>query len=228
MTLFEILRTIHISAGAVAFVVAPIALIVKKGGPAHRKWGKVFFWAMATIGSTAVIMAPMHSNQFLMMLGVFSFYLAFKGYRSVFRKQVWKTKKTAFIDWFFTILNLVFSLGLLILGFKELPEAFGIIAIVFGGLGTWLGLKDIREFINPSSDPKAWFFNHMTGMIAAYIAAVSAFSAVNMNFLPTVLQWLWPTLIGSPLLIIWIRSYKEKFSKGKKIRELVVVTDETE
>ena len=228
MTLFDTLRTIHISAGAVAFIVAPIAMIVKKGGQAHRTWGKVFFWAMATIGSTAVIMAPMHGNQFLMILGVFSFYLAFKGYRSVFRKKVWKTKKTEFIDWFFAILNTVFSLGLLILGFKELPEAFGIIAIVFGGLGTWLGLKDIREFLNPTNDPKAWFFSHMIGMITAYIAAVSAFSAVNMHFLPTVLQWLWPTLIGSPLLTIWIRSYKEKFSKGKKIRELVEVSGEIE
>lgn len=117
---------------------------------------------------------------------------------------------------------------MLILGFKNLPEAFGIIAIVFGGLGTWLGLKDIREFLNPTNDPKAWFFSHMIGMITAYIAAVSAFSAVNMHFLPTVLQWLWPTLIGSPLLTIWIRSYKEKFSKGKKIRELVEVSGEIE
>lgn len=230
MALFDTLRIIHIAAGSVAFVVAPIALIVKKGGNAHRKWGLVFFWAMALVGTTAAIMAPMHGNLFLLMIGVFSFYLAFKGYRSVFRKKVWKTKKTAFIDWFFAILNTVFSLGLLILGITKLgtPGGFGIIACVFGLLGSWLGIKDILIFLKPSSDPKEWFFSHMTGMVTAYIAAVSAFSAVNMDFLPPVVQWLWPTVIGSPLLARSIRSYKAKFTKGKKVSEVVQVSEENE
>jgi hypothetical protein len=228
MALFDTLRIIHIAAGSVAFVVAPIALIVKKGGNAHRKWGLVFFWAMAVVGTTAVIMAPMHENLFLMMLGVFSFYLAFKGYRSVFRKHVYKTKKTAFIDWFFAILNTVFSMGLLALGIYELPQAFGIIACVFGSLGAWLGIKDIIVFLKPSDDPKAWFFSHMVGMVTAYIAAVSAFSAVNMGFLPPVLQWLWPTIIGAPLLSRWAKSYRSKFSKGKKVSHLVQVSEENE
>ncbi|MBL0258759.1 MAG: hypothetical protein IPQ03_15045 [Bacteroidetes bacterium] len=58
-------------------------------------------------------------------------------------------------------------------------------------------------------------------MIGAYIAAVSAFSAVNLNFvwLPTTIQWLWPTLIGVPLMMMWIRSYRKKFSKGRTIKQ---------
>lgn len=228
MTVFETLRIIHIASGAIAFVVAPIAMIVKKGSNAHRKWGLVFFLAMTSVATTAVIMAPMHSNLFLLMVGVFSFYLAFKGYRSIFRKKVWKTKKTAFIDWFFAILNTSFSLGLLVFGVKALPNPFGIIAIAFGSIGSIIGIGDIRQFLNPSPDPQKWFFSHMTGMVTAYIAAVSAFSAVNMGFLPPVLQWLWPTIIGAPLLGRWIKSYKEKFSKGKKISDLVQISDENE
>jgi hypothetical protein len=65
----------------------------------------------------------------------------------------------------------------------------------------------------------------MTGMIAAYIAAMSAFSAVNLNYewMPTVVQWLWPTLIGTPLLMRWIASYKRKFNSGRKIRQEAIV-----
>ena len=61
----------------------------------------------------------------------------------------------------------------------------------------------------------------MSGMIGAYIAALSAFSAVNFNFpwMPKVVQWLWPTLIGSPLLAYWIRKYHAKFNSGRKMRE---------
>lgn len=227
-TLFSILRIIHIVAGSVAFIVAPIAMIVHKGGKAHRTWGKVFFWAMTTLALMAAIMAPMHDNLFLLMLAVFSFYLAFSGYRALYRKTVYKTGKTETIDWFFAILNGSFSLGLLILGLTALPKPFGIIAVVFGSIGTWRGIRDIREFLHPSKDPKAWFYKHMIGMVTAYIAAVSAFSAVNMGFLPPVLQWLWPTLTGSPLLSIWIRSYKRKLSGGKKVSQLVTVATESE
>ena len=110
MELFSILRIIHIAAGITGFVVAPIALISKKGGRVHRKWGKVFFWSMTVVAFTAVIMAPMHGNIFLTLVAVFSFYLAFSGYRSLYRKDAYKTGHTAFIDWFFVIINTIFDM----------------------------------------------------------------------------------------------------------------------
>jgi uncharacterized membrane protein len=44
---------VHITAGATAFLMAPLALATAKGGKAHRRWGKIYFWAMAVVGSTA-------------------------------------------------------------------------------------------------------------------------------------------------------------------------------
>lgn len=180
---------------------------------------------MTSVALTAVIMAPMHNNIFLTLLAVFSFYLAFSGYRSLYRKDAYKTRKTAFIDWLVAIINTLFSFALLLLGIKNLSDSFGIISIVFGSLGTWLGLRDIITFIRPSVDKQKWFFSHMTGMVASYIAAMSAFSAVNLNFdwLPTSIQWLWPTIIGTPLLSYWVQSYRKKFAKGRKIKEEVIV-----
>jgi hypothetical protein len=227
MSFFQTLLAIHITAGIISFLVAPIALIVKKGGAAHRKWGKIFFWSMTVVAITAIIMAPMKNNLFLTLVAVFSFYLAFSGYRALYRKNAYKTGKTAFIDWFFAILNLIFSLTLLIVGIINLPKAFGIISIVFGFLGCLMGIQNIVSFIKPSSDKTKWFFSHMTGMIAAYIASVSAFSAVNLNFdwMPTAIQWLWPTIIGVPLMMRWVKSYSRKFKKGKKVSELVLTSE---
>ncbi len=225
MDLFQNLRSIHIVAGAIAFVVAPIALIVHKGSKPHRFWGKVFFWCMTTVALTALIMAPMHDNLFLTLVAVFSFYLAFSGYRAIYRKDFYKTHKTAIIDWFFVSLNCLFSLTLLLFGLTRLSSAFGIISIVFGTIGTLIGLRDILSFIRPPKDRNKWFFSHMTGMVASYIAALSAFSAVNLNFdwLPVAIQWLWPTIIGTPLLTIWVRSYKKKFNKGRKVTDVAIV-----
>ena len=225
MDLFSTLRIIHIVAGAIGFVVAPIALIVKKGGKAHRKWGKIFFWSMTVVAMTAIVMAPMHDNLFLTLVAVFSFYLAFSGYRSLYRKDAYKTHKTAFIDWLFAIINSLFSMTLLVLGIINLPKAFGFISIVFGFIGSSLGIRDIISFIRPPANKQKWFFSHMIGMIASYIAAMSAFSAVNLSFdwLPTSIQWLWPTIIGTPLLLRWVRSYKVKFAGGRKISQEVLV-----
>ena len=225
MTLFQFLRIIHITSGAIAFVVAPIALIVHKGGANHRRWGKVFFWSMTAVAVSAVIMAPMHENLFLTLVAVFSFYLAFSGYRALYRKDFYKTHKTAFIDWFFVVVNSLFSLTLLLYGVTRLPNSFGIISIVFGFIGCAIGFRDIVSFVRPPKDKTQWFFSHMVGMVASYIAALSAFSAVNLNFdwLPTSIQWLWPTLIGAPLLRKWVRYYKNKFNKGRKITEEATV-----
>ena len=224
--IFRILLYVHIASGAVGFIVAPIAMIVKKGSHSHRRWGKIFFWSMTVVALTAVIMAPMHDNLFLTLVAVFSFYLAFSGYRALYRKDFYKTRKTALIDWCFAILNCLFSFTLLIFGVIHLPKSLGIIAAVFGFIGSSIGIRDIISFIKPPLNKQKWFFSHMIGMVASYIAAMSAFSAVNFNFdwLPNSIQWLWPTIIGTPLLTIWVRSYKQKFSKGRKIKDEALIT----
>ena len=42
---------VHVAAGVLAFVMAPLALFTAKGGRAHRRWGKIYFWAMATVAA---------------------------------------------------------------------------------------------------------------------------------------------------------------------------------
>ena len=64
---------IHVLAGTVALVVAPIALVTVKGGPTHRRWGKVYFWAMALVAATAIVVGLWRSILFLVLTAVFSF-----------------------------------------------------------------------------------------------------------------------------------------------------------
>src|SRR2546422_11713607 len=81
------LRTIHTAGGMMALFVAPGAMLTVKGGPAHRRWGKIYFWAMATVAVTALVLAAWRPNYFLLMVAVFSFYLAFSGYRALYHKR---------------------------------------------------------------------------------------------------------------------------------------------
>lgn len=54
-TFFALNRCLHIAAGFTGFFMAPVALVVCKGGAPHRRCGLVVFWAMVAAGSTAMV-----------------------------------------------------------------------------------------------------------------------------------------------------------------------------
>jgi len=209
------LRALHIIAGFTAFFVAPIPMLTAKGGRTHRRWGKVYFWAMAVVAVTAIILALYRPVYFLALVAVFSFYFAFRGYRVLSRKRPAQGQGPKAIDWSAAIVALMGSAALIVLGIlRPGPVWAGLapVAIVFGIVGGLLAGYDLWQFLNPPADKKFWWYTHMGGMIGSYIAAVSAFSVVNFRFLPGLVRWLWPTAIGVPLLLLWISRYRRKFN----------------
>ena len=84
--IFKAALIIHLLFGSVALFVAPAAMVTSKGGLWHRRWGKLFFWAIAGVAITAVVMSLIRSGLFFLLVAVFSFYLAFTGYRVLYRK----------------------------------------------------------------------------------------------------------------------------------------------
>ena len=214
--IIQSLRWTHILAGFTAFFVAPIALITQKGGPAHRRWGKVYFWAMTVGTSTALLVAAYRPNVFLLLIAIFSFYPSFTGYRVLSRKRPDKGQKATALDWSVAIFTALASANLFGLGIFN-PDTgalrFNPIFITFGALGAFAAGDDMRKFARPPKEKYAWWFDHMGGMLGSYIAAVSAFSVVNFSFLPELVRWLWPTAIGVPMLAIWTRAYKKNFTQ---------------
>ena len=220
-TLITALRWIHISAGMLALVLAPLAMLTVKGGRAHRRWGKIYFWSMAVVASTAVVMGLWLPKIFLALLAVFSFYMAFSGYRVLSRKRPAQGQGPAALDWTAGIVTFVVSAALVVLGLVQSGPAWqrlGIVPVVFGVLGMVLAGLDIGKFLRPPADRNAWWFAHMGGMLGSYIATVSAFSVVNFTFLPTTVRWLWPTVIGTPLIVVWITYYKVRFRRAPSAR----------
>lgn len=220
-TLVTALRWIHISAGTVALGLAPLAMLTVKGGRAHRLWGKIYFWAMAVVAATAVVIALWRPKIFLALLAVFSFYMAFSGYRALSRKRPMQGEKPTALDW--TAALLTFAVGAAMAGLGLIRpgaawERLGVVPVVFGMLGMILAGLDIGKFMRPPADRHAWWFAHMGGMLGSYIATVSAFSVVNFTFLPTAVRWLWPTVIGTPLIVVWIAYYRIRFRRAPTSR----------
>lgn len=207
------LRWLHVGAGCVGLFAAPVAMMTLKGGQTHRRFGKIYFWSMLAVAGSALVMAIHRFNPFLLILSIFSFYMALSGYRVLFRK---KNPANA-LDWSAAILTLAASsvMAIVALVNPKFLRVAPIIPIVFSALGIKVALDDIRSFLRPNPIKNAWFFDHMGGMLGSYIGAVSAFSAVNFSFLPPAVRWLWPTIIGIPAIILWERYYQNKFNQGK-------------
>jgi uncharacterized membrane protein len=226
----RVLLAIHITLGATAFVCAPVALATVKGGKTHRRWGKIYFWAMAGVAGTALALSFALPIYFLAMVAVFSFYAAFSAYRVLFLKNLSKGGKPQIVDWLAAIVTVLSSLLLFLMGFLR-PALMGIgivqiaghsvsiVSIVFGIIGMRLGSRSIYDFVKPPEEKMFWWFAHMQGMIGSYIAAMTAFSSVNLShwFGSAWWVWLWPTIIGVPAIALWTAYYKKKFSPKPKI-----------
>jgi hypothetical protein len=223
-TFLRILLALHIAGGAIAFVCAPVALISAKGDKTHRRWGKIYFWAMAGVAVTAVTLSLLLPIFFLAMVAVFSFYAAFYAYRILFLKTLYKGGRPQAVDWIAAGVTVATSFLLFLSGFlfplrmgvgviHVAGHAVSIVSVVFGIIGIRMGVGSLLSFLRPSRDKMFWWFDHMQGMMASYIAAMTAFSAVNLSrwFGAAWWVWLWPTMLGVPMIILWSRYYKKKF-----------------
>lgn len=201
---------VHITAGTLSLVVAPIAFMTLKGGRAHRLWGKIYFYCMAVVAVTAITMSIYHEIPFLLMIAIFSFSAAARGYRTIYRKKPGQAKP---IDYLIDGLNAVFCAGLCYYSFtlfRTGGNSFAFISAAFGVFGLQGSLRQLYRLKNPTDDKKAWLYEHIGNMSGSYIASVTAFLVTAVRFLPPVVTWLGPSLIGAPLIFYTINKYKKK------------------
>lgn len=217
----------HVAAGFTALVMAPLAMRTRKGGDAHRRWGKVYFWAMFAIFLTALGLVYFRPNFFLFMISILSFYGAFTGYRALYRKDPTRGQGAIWLDWLGAGIAALAGLSFLAWGgltafgllSASIPPAFGIVGIGFGVSLALDGVGDMRSFLQPSPDRHWWWYYHIQRMGGSYIAAVTAFTVQNVTrHMPAELAWLpWvlPALVGTPLIARTIRHYRRKFESRR-------------
>jgi uncharacterized membrane protein len=197
----------HAGFGGIALLTGLLALIVKKGSSAHKKTGKLFFYAMLTSAIMALVISvlPNHESPFLFGVGIFSSYFILSGYRALRFKH---KNPNLTIDRVISGIMLVSGIAMA-LYFPIFHQEFNIVLAVFGCLGIYGSIRDLRLFGNPEKLQQNWLKLHLGQMTGGYIAATTAFVVVN-NFFPSFYGWFIPGIIGSFYIAYWVRKLEKK------------------
>ncbi len=192
----------HIAAGFTALGAAGVALGTAKGALWHRRAGTVYVPAMLTVTLTTFALVAVRPNLFLFVIGVFSFYLVFTGWRAARLRD----GRPCLTDHLAGGTMALTGLGMLGLGGAGLFDAGGaqpVILLVFGSLGLTLALSDWRDWRAGPITGKARISRHLTRMLAGTIATITAAVVVNLDFLPDLVTWLGPAALITPLIVWW-------------------------
>ncbi len=211
--MYPVFLTLHIIAGVLSLLSAPVALISQKGGKVHRTSGLVFYYSMLAVSFSALIVSFVHFNEgsiFLRGIGIFSLYLVAAGKRILARKDILNGQQSEPID---------YALTTLIAGFIAFCFYYGytinsVVLYVFGTLSLRFLYEDIVLLRNKPTFKLYWLTAHISRMSGGAIASFTAFLVVNSLHVfgdsSSVLAWLLPTAIGSPIIAYHIRKTKAR------------------
>ena len=209
----EALRWVHILIGFAALIAGTLALSLKKGSPLHRMAGKVFGYAMIVSGFSSIVLSVFINSIFLLGLGLFATWNAIMGVLVFKLKNFGWTGAVVPI----TIVALTGTLGMGIVSvISAVNGNFGSLfwlsfVFGFGGSGfLFWRIRQIKTIQNKGLDRVG---EHINFMMSAYIASMSAFSATQLDFIPGILRWIWPTFVFSPIIAYQIRKWKKRSAK---------------
>jgi hypothetical protein len=212
---------LHVAGGSLSLLSMVIPLVTKKGGVTHRRAGWVFVTGMTLVSITALLLAGTRwatdltprgreAGAFLFFVGILTATNVSSGVR-VLRTKARSTSGRHPWDLGLPALLTASSVAAAAHGLStgnHLFTAFAVIGLLAGG-------GNLAYWLTPPTHPMHWWFEHMSSMLGACIAATTAFLVVNASNLGmetfSLAVWLTPSIIGVPATAIWTRYYRRKF-----------------
>ena len=201
--------TLHIIGGFTALFSAAVAVVTKTFNAPH-KWhvysGRIYHWGMITVFVTALPMTYLHPNLFLFLISIFSYYMAFTGWRLAVNRRGTPT----LVEWGSVSLLVATALGMVFYGAYLLGSGIndGVTLLVFGVIAALMGRVDWRMYKAGGLKGKERIAQHLSKMLAATIATLTAFVVTNFVFDPAFVLWLAPTVLVSPIIAWWVRQVR--------------------
>ena len=200
--MIETLVYIHICAGVTAVTGMIGAIFTRKGSIWHRRFGKTYVYSMAVALLISFVVSIFTQNLFLLLIGVFSGYLIYTGWRLAKIKSGLQSNTDK------TVIKLMLLAGVMMLGYGGYTTAhgssLGITLMVFGVIGLFPAWSDLKKNCTWPTG-KERIILHLTRMGGGCIATITAVFVTNIQTTPALIAWLLPTVIGSLWLTYWVR-----------------------
>ncbi|UTW61936.1 hypothetical protein KFE98_18275 [bacterium SCSIO 12741] len=206
------LAQIHALAGYLVFGAGIAQFAAQKGGKVHHLVGRAYLLGWLILIVTGGILGSI----LITFLGCFGFYFVISAVRYAMVKGI----PRAWFDKIQSLLGLLCGLAILVsawLVYSKGNGGFAIIFLVFGLLFSLSSTVDIRRSLleqytsKQSKHPMFWYLEHYGRMIISFIAATTAFSAIQDLTGIVVINWLLPTVIGTVAIILMNRHYRRRF-----------------
>lgn len=214
--IFNLLLVLHIAGGYVGLMSGILNIIRPKGDKTHKIIGKLFFFSMLLTGFSSFMLAWIHPNYFLCMIGIFTLYMVVSGQRYIQRTQKYTgTTSIKNTDWIITYFMLLAGALFIVIGIWTVLRSnlFGLVSVTFGSIGLMFVRQDFHHYRKKDTIKNFWLIGHIQRMTGGFIAALSAFLVVNAKYLPDLIPgyvyWLLPTVVFTPLIVKWSRQYSK-------------------
>ena len=203
---------LHILAGFISLGIAYVLLFMKKGNKRHKKLGMIYVYGMSTIFVTAIPLSLIGEfNPFLFVIAIFSFYLAFSGYRQGRDRNGAREQIDKALGIFITATSILFYS--MAVNLYLIEDSMWITSVIFGSIALVFSINDFRRM---KIVERPNFYDrtnlHLNLMLAGTIATTTAFIVTIDPFSTLWLNWIAPTIVGTPIII-----YFSKRELAKKV-----------
>ena len=224
LALFHTLVAGHIVTGSTGALAFWVPILARKGGADHKRWGRVFTFAMLVTGCFAVLMAllttfaPMATHPHLegrfepsfirgifgwMMLhmGVLTINLAWYGWLCIRNRRNHAANRTR--------LNLGLQAAVILAALNCAVQGWLIGQPLMMGIsviGIATGVTNLRFLMNPTPAPQAWLREHIKALVGAGISVYTAFLAFgSVRVIPELalhpVTWSIPLVTGISIIL---------------------------
>jgi hypothetical protein len=224
--LLDALLAAHVAGGAVSLVSFWVPAFSRKGGPLHRKAGRVYVKGMTLVVATAIPLSLASFARGNWVVGTFLLYLfAITGTALYTGTRALKSK--AGPHEYITPLYKVCAWGTLlgglaVLGLGLVTQTWLLAGFSFVGLLIGPGMLSFMR--KPPTDPRYWWYEHFGGMIGTGIAAHIAFLNFGaQRLIPGfnlgdwgMLAWFVPVVAGLVATNRIEAHYRAKFGRSRE------------
>ena len=199
--LASVLLSVHIGAGALALLTAAIASFTPKGQKWHILSGRVYAAAMTLVFLTAVPLALLGASILLLLVAFFSFYLVFAGWRFARNRR----GRPHAVDWAAAAIMLTTGLGMGMYAgiLAGSGQSQWVTMTVFAAIAVALGVADGLYHRQHRATGGRRISRHLTNMLGATIATITATLVVNVETNPEWITWILPTVVITPFIAWW-------------------------